>query len=598
LDIKIKPKPTITWLKDGRQIESTEKLRLEYIESSGVLRLTIPNASLEDKCRVTIKAENSYGATETTASIGVQKKVFQTKPQFLSELGQTTVTEGDSLNKSVIISGSPAPLAKWYINDQLVCQTEDTEIKNQEGVYSLVIHGCTTDMTGKIKCVAVNRMGEAQTEGPLKVTAPVPVAFDTPLCDAVCREGDTLKLKAVLIGEPEPDVSWYINGKKLVESQNIKIHSEKGTYTVTIRDITCDYSGKVLCEAVNQYGRASSEATLLVLPRGEPPDFIEWLSNVRARQGSKVVHRVVFTGDPKPVLTWYINNKEVHDGVDGITIKTDDTTSILTINDFNPDKHVGEIICRAENQAGEVSCTANMITYTSDMMSESDSVAEEHIEDFIPVSDHMDREEIVRTPTPVMAPNFITRIKDKKVDKGHQAIFECVVPDTKGVVCKWLKDGKEIELIARIRVQQHTIEGHTTNQLIIDDVKPEDAGKYTAIVENTAGTDRCEATLTVVETLEKKEEQKAPEFVIKLSDKSANPKEKVTLECKVIGQPVPETQWFNTAKSWPISLTKFKLKSPTMEIKSSSLNKSTTLIKLNIPAKHRILLVLLRLQPT
>lgn len=66
-----------------------------------------------------------------------------------------------------------------YINNQLVCQTEDTEIKNQEGVYSLVIHGCTTDMTGKIKCVAVNRMGEAQIEGQLKVVAPVPVAFET-----------------------------------------------------------------------------------------------------------------------------------------------------------------------------------------------------------------------------------------------------------------------------------------------------------------------------------------------------------------------------------------------------------------------------------
>lgn len=61
-----------------------------------------------------------------------------------------------------------------------------------------------------------------------------------------------------------------------------------------------------------------------------------------------------------------------------------------------------------------------------------------------------------------------------------------------------MQDGKEIELIARIRVQQRTIEGHTTNELIIDDVRPEDAGKYTAIVENTAGTDRCEATLTVV----------------------------------------------------------------------------------------------------
>jgi hypothetical protein len=282
-------------------------------------------------------------------------------------------------------------------------------------------------------------LGEAQKEGQLKVVAPIPVEFETQLCDATCREGDTLKLKAVLLGEPEPDVTWSINGKKLVESQNIKIHSEKGTYTVTIRDITCDYSGKVLCEAVNQYGKASSEATLLVLPRGEPPDFLEWLSNVRARQGSKVEHRVVYTGDPRPVLTWFICGNEVKDGVDGISIKTDASTSVLTIHSFNPDAHVGEIICKAENSAGEVSCTANMITYTSDMMSESESdMIDERMDEFVPIEPE-DREELTRTPTPVMAPKFITKIKDTRANRGHQAIFECVVPDTKGVCCKWLK---------------------------------------------------------------------------------------------------------------------------------------------------------------
>jgi hypothetical protein len=188
LDTRIKPKATVSWQRDGRTIESSEKFRLEYEESKGVLRLTIPNALLEDKCRVTIKAENSYGVAESSASIGVQKKVNQTKPQFLSELAPLTITEGDSLQTKVIISGAPPPIAKWYVNGQLVCQTEDTEIKNQEGVYSLVIHGCTTDMTGKIKCVAVNRMGEAQIEGQLKVVAPIPVAFETTLTDATCRE--------------------------------------------------------------------------------------------------------------------------------------------------------------------------------------------------------------------------------------------------------------------------------------------------------------------------------------------------------------------------------------------------------------------------
>lgn len=152
----------------------------------------------------------------------------------------------------------------------------------------------------------------------------------------------------------------YVNGKKLVESQNVKIHAEKGTYTVTIKDITCDYSGKVVCEAINEYGRASSEAMLLVLPRGEPPDFLEWLSNVRARQSSTIQHKVVFTGDPKPILTWFINNKQIKQNTEEIEINTTENTSILTIKSFNPDIHVGEIICKAENDAGEVSCTANM----------------------------------------------------------------------------------------------------------------------------------------------------------------------------------------------------------------------------------------------
>ncbi|KAK0423255.1 hypothetical protein QR680_008049 [Steinernema hermaphroditum] len=545
----VKPKPTVQWFRDGQLIESDEHFRISEQED-GTLQLKIISAEMSDKARITIRAENKWGSAECTASIGVTKKRMQSKPAFLSDIAPITLNEGDSLQVKLIVTGDPEPYAKWYINDQMVYPTEDTEIKNENGVYSMTIHGVTTDMTGKIKCVIGNRMGEATTEGKLTVIQPIPVAFETVLCDATCREGDTLKLKAVLLGEPMPDVTWYVNGNKLEETQNIKIHAEKGTYTVTIKDITCDYSGKVVCEAINEYGKASSEAMLLVLPRGEPPDFLEWLSNVRARQGSKVVHKVVFTGDPKPTLTWFINNEEVHSSEE-ISIVTDNSTSTLTINNFNPDKHIGEIICKAENEAGEVSCTANMGTYTSDMFSESESeaMAEENLEmeELTEVgTDHEEslHEDIARTPTPVMAPKFITKIKDTRAKRGHQAIFECVVPDTKGVCCKWLKDGKEIELIARIRVQTRTIEGYTTNELIIDEVVPEDAGKYTVIVENRAGQDTCEATLHVVEVIEKPEERQ-PEFVVQLKDKSVKASEKVTFECKVVGEPQPQVTWYH-----------------------------------------------------
>lgn len=61
-----------------------------------------------------------------------------------------------------------------------------------------------------------------------------------------------------------------------------------------------------------------------------------------------------------------------------------------------------------------------------------------------------------------------------------------------------LKDGKEIELIARIRVQTRSIEGFTTTELIIDDVQTDDAGLYSVVVENVAGMETCQANLYVV----------------------------------------------------------------------------------------------------
>ncbi len=76
------------------------------------------------------------------------------KPEFLSQLPPIELTEGDTLQTKLIITGDPTPFAKWYINEQLVVETEDTELSVVNGVYSLVIRGVSADMTGKIKCVS------------------------------------------------------------------------------------------------------------------------------------------------------------------------------------------------------------------------------------------------------------------------------------------------------------------------------------------------------------------------------------------------------------------------------------------------------------
>lgn len=63
--------------------------------------------------------DDECGFAECSASIGIQKKRPMAKPAFLSEIAPITVTEGESLETKVIITGDPTPFAKWYINDQV-----------------------------------------------------------------------------------------------------------------------------------------------------------------------------------------------------------------------------------------------------------------------------------------------------------------------------------------------------------------------------------------------------------------------------------------------------------------------------------------------
>jgi len=67
-------------------------------------------------------------------------------------------------------------------------------------------------------------------------------------------------------------------------------------------------------------------------------------------------------------------------------------------------------------------------------------------------------------------------------------------------MCFRLKDGKEIEIVARIRVcsRPSTDAKTQTHQLIIDSVVEEDSGKYSCVVFNESGEEISCATLEVV----------------------------------------------------------------------------------------------------
>uniref|UniRef100_A0A915KBG1 Ig-like domain-containing protein n=1 Tax=Romanomermis culicivorax TaxID=13658 RepID=A0A915KBG1_ROMCU len=359
-----KPAPEITWFLNGKLLQSGPGVKIES-KPDGVDVLELSNLTPKDSGEVECHITNPLGEKVCKSKLVVVEPGQKTngKPVFQVPLTSVNVAEGETLKAKVIVTGDQ-PRVKWYVNNQLVVKTDDVTMTSENNIFTLEIAGASPDMNGTMKCVAYNSRGEISCSAPITVTQGVPVEFEQYLSDTSCHEGDTLRLKAVLLGEPAPSVTWFINGKQLEESQNIKIFVERSTYMVVIKDITCDMSGEVLCKAVNEFGEASSSAYLHISPRGVPPDFTEWLSNLNVKEGSTVTHKVVFTGQPTPTIVWYINNREIKAKDENFKIETTIDTCTLTIKKFTPDL-VGEIICKAENDAGEVSCTANMHLFSA-----------------------------------------------------------------------------------------------------------------------------------------------------------------------------------------------------------------------------------------
>lgn len=57
-----------------------------------------------------------------------------------------------------------------------------------------------------------------------------------------------MKFKAVLTGDPDPEVIWFVNGIPLTESEKIKFISEDGICIVTIKDVSRHFDGMVTCQ--------------------------------------------------------------------------------------------------------------------------------------------------------------------------------------------------------------------------------------------------------------------------------------------------------------------------------------------------------------
>ncbi|XP_078610386.1 uncharacterized protein LOC144881299 isoform X3 [Branchiostoma floridae x Branchiostoma japonicum] len=185
--------------------------------------------------------------------------------------------------------------------------------------------------------------------------------FRQPIKSIAVIKGKPAKFEAIVTGNPEPDVSWYLNGKEVAHTDKTQISREDGGRASLVLTSVTDDGGNVACTARNAEGSASSTAKLVVR---EPPDFVQRLKSQRVKEGSRVEMVVRFRGTPMPKIRWYRERAELQSTED-FRIVTEGDTSRLIIEEVYEDDS-GKFSATATNVVGRVISAAHlMVTDTT-----------------------------------------------------------------------------------------------------------------------------------------------------------------------------------------------------------------------------------------
>lgn len=91
-----------------------------------------------------------------------------------------------------------------------------------------------------------------------------PPNFTTGLKNLTIGDGERLTLQCQVAGDPEPNVTWYKDGKKLESNDFVDLKYKYGLATLKIEEVYPEDAGEYRCVAKNYVNQAETQCTLKV----------------------------------------------------------------------------------------------------------------------------------------------------------------------------------------------------------------------------------------------------------------------------------------------------------------------------------------------
>ncbi|XP_029035496.1 Down syndrome cell adhesion molecule-like protein Dscam2 isoform X15 [Osmia bicornis bicornis] len=504
------PVPSNRWYKfiEGSSRRQPVQLNDRVRQVSGTL--IIREARVEDSGKYLCIVNNSVGGESVETVLTV------TAPLAAEiEPSTQTIDFGRPATFTCNVRGNPIKTISW-LKDGKPLGLEEPVLR---------IESVKKEDKGMYQCFVRNDQESAQATAELKLGGRFePPQIRQAFAEETLQPGPSMFLKCVASGNPTPEITWELDGKRLSNTERLQV----GQYVtvngdvvshLNISSIHTNDGGLYKCIAASKVGSAEHSARLNVY--GLP--FIRHMDKKAIVAGETLRVTCPVAGYPIESIVW------------------ERDTRVLPINRKQKVFPNGTLII--EN----VERMSDQATYTCVARNAQGYSARGTLEVQVMVA-------------PQIAPFSIS---DEPANWGEAVSAVCtIVKGDLPIEMSWALNGEPISSKNHGDVSISST-GKRVSLMTIDAVSARHAGEYTCTASNAAGATSFSATLAV---------NVPPRWILEPTDKAFAQGSDARVECKADGFPKPQVTWKRAAGDTPGDYTDLKLSNPDISVEDGTLS--------------------------